>query len=165
MQASTHSHGDLISLLGSHNAYMDSMDERRSALGKRVAGLRQAKLLTQPALAADAGLSQPTLWAIEKGETKEVTARSLFALAGALGTTVEYLWDGRSGEEEESELVAIFRRLAPNGRMAVLQAARAVLAANPPPPPRLTAIQSSIEHPPEAVPKKFPQKHLRKHKR
>lgn len=148
---------------------MDSMEEHRKAVGKRVEGLREDRGWTQPVLAAMAGISQPTLWAIENGQTKEVTARSLIGIARALETTWEYLWDGAEdadGSEQEAELVSIFRRLQEPGRLAVLQSARSVLSVTPPrQTPTLGAVpkQKDIgDEFPETDLKKFPRKHPRK---
>lgn len=131
-QLAAHRDGDLISLLGSDNAYMDSMEEQqkahRLALGQRIADLRETRLLSQPQLAFNAGIAQPSLWAIEKGRTVEITARTLIALCRALDTTWEYLWDGADVPEEqariEAELVACYRSLPDAGRIALLQSAR-----------------------------------------
>lgn len=142
-QAVEHRHGDLIWLSASNNGRMKSIshprehqpdhDAHRVAMGKRIKKLRERCELSQPALAAMADITQPSLWAIENGQTKEVTARTLFGLRHALGTTVEYLWIGseQTVEEamDEAELVNIYRQLLPAGRGAVLQSARTVLAA------------------------------------
>lgn len=119
------------------------MEEHRQAVGERIAALRERAGLSQPALAHLAGIKQPSLWAIENGKTIDVTARTLISLCRALSTTLEYVWDGAGEEaddgEAEAELVAIYRQLATPGRLAVLQSARAVLAAMPPEPPHTPA--------------------------
>lgn len=120
------------------------MEEHRREVGKRIAALREAKGLSQPQLAFNAGISQPSLWAIENGKTVEVTARTFIALCRALDTTWEHLWEGAEAgaeqAESEAQLVAIYRQLAPAGRMAVLQSAHAVRSALPPPKPQTILI-------------------------
>lgn len=168
MQALQHSHADWISLSAFYSPAMDSMEEHRRAVGKRIAELRKEKGLTQPQLAFNAGISQPSLWAIEAGKTVEVTARTFIELCRALETTWEHLWEGSpaAGAKDEEELVAIFRRLPPAARLAVLQSARTMQTAFPSPAaPALSVVpreRDEIEHPPE-VPtlpqKKTPRKH------
>lgn len=145
-QAVEHRHVDLIWLSARNNRGMKLISDQRkrqpdheahrTAMGKRIEDLRERCELSQPALAAMADITQPSLWAIENGQTKEVTARTLFGLCHALGTTVEYLWIGSEQTEQEAmdeaELVSIFRQLLPAGRGAVLQSARTVLAAQGP---------------------------------
>lgn len=141
-QAPSHSHADLISLSARNNGGMKAIEEdgdepdrarHRAELGARVEKVRLRCDLSQPALAGMADISQPSLWAIENGRTKEITARTLFGLSHALGTTVEFLWSGSEQSEQdamdEAELVSIFRQLEPAGRGAVLQSARTVHAA------------------------------------
>lgn len=141
MQALGVSHADCISLLRNQNCLMTSMSERdaqRKALGKRITELRADKGHSQAQLAGLAGIAQPSLWAIEKGETKEITASTLIAICRALGTTVEYLWDGTASgidaRRDEAELVAIYRKLDETSRRAVLETARGVLRAIGDPP-------------------------------
>lgn len=100
----------------------------RKEIGGRIATLRKSRGMTQPELAFAAGITQPSLWAIESGDTKRVTAHSFIALCKALSTTWEYLWEGsaQSPEQaaEEAELVAIYRGLVPHAREAFMDAAR-----------------------------------------
>ena len=60
-------------------------------LGERIVELRTKRGLTQTALAAKAGLAQPTLNKIELGKRPTPRAETLSAIAAALGTTVEDL--------------------------------------------------------------------------
>lgn len=108
----------------------DEEAQHRASVGKRIAALRVAKGLTQPQLAHLAGISQPSLWDIEAGETKRVTANTFVGLCRALSTTWDYLWDGganvlaEADAQAEAELVAIFRSLKPPARGAFIDAAR-----------------------------------------
>lgn len=156
-----HSHADLISLSSPDNPYMDSMAKEkqeearlvhRKAVGERISALREVRKLTQPQLASDAEITQPSLWAIENGDTKEITARTLIGLCRALGTTMEYIWDGSESSpdaaQQEAELVAIFRLLPERARSALLQSARTVRDALPPQPPqRLTLLKNDEGEP------------------
>lgn len=130
LQAAEHSHADLIFLSGSHNWVMDSMDEQRKAVGDRISKLRAVRGLSQPELAAEARISQPSLWSIENGKTVEVTARTLIGLCRALGTTWEYLWDGEADTSQlEAGLLAIYRQLSDNGKAALLHSGQVLLNA------------------------------------
>lgn len=171
LQVPPHRHGDLISLSSRQNARMDSIDERkererqhraehREALGKRVASLRErAGFSRQGDLAEAASIRQPSLSAIESGKTQEVTARVLIALARALGTTVDHVWDGSDRSEEdaanEAELIATYRVLPPPGKTALMQSSKSLRSAFKPDDsggPKLTVVASTpeIPHLPEA---------------
>jgi transcriptional regulator with XRE-family HTH domain len=112
---------------------MGSMEEdeddprHRKEVGERIATRRENKGLSQSQLAALAGISQPSLSAIETGKTVRVTAKTFVGICRALETTWEFLWDGseQSGEDE-AELLAIFRSLEPPDRKAVLYSARTI---------------------------------------
>jgi transcriptional regulator with XRE-family HTH domain len=130
LQALSHSHADLIFLSAPHNPPMDSMEKDRLALGKRIADLRESKGWTQTELAANATIAQPSLWSIEKGKTVEITARTLIALARALGTTWEYLWEGSEVDTAaEAELLACYRSLSSSSKGALMQSARTLVFA------------------------------------
>lgn len=118
---------------------MDSITERekeqeqkqrqahRVALAARIILLRERKGWTTTDLAVEAGISQPSLWAIEKADTKEVTASTIASLCAALGTTWDYLWAGieRTSVDAatEAELISAFRSTDPTARPAVVQTA------------------------------------------
>lgn len=63
------------------------------AIGERIKRLRQADGLSQPQLAAKAGIDQGGLSKIERGLTTNVTLEILRRLAKALGCSVADLLD------------------------------------------------------------------------
>ena len=58
-------------------------------MGYRIKEVREAKGMTQEALAAQSGVSRGTIVALESGEAKTTTTKTLCKIAGALGTTID----------------------------------------------------------------------------
>jgi transcriptional regulator with XRE-family HTH domain len=115
-------YGDLISLSPLDNWAMQAMaGPTLDTLGGRVAFLRLLKGWSQKDLARESACSQPTISDLEGDKTKEVTARLLWSVAKALGTTPEYLWTGELSPDE-AILIAAFRKLSPEQRPIVLRA-------------------------------------------
>lgn len=91
-------------------------------LKDRVRQLREAKNLTQEALAKLVGISQPSIAMIERGQTKTLAAKTLMGLAKALGEDAEYIRTGRraagrsSNDSAHIELVSLFNSLTPENR-------------------------------------------------
>jgi len=109
-------------------------------MGKRVLALRQARRISQAALAAEVGVSQPTIANIERGRTSEIKGYVLEALAHALNTTTKYILSGDAqGEIEDAatqaELVGIWHNLPQAHRDTLLQTARGLLRAAQVSPP------------------------------
>jgi transcriptional regulator with XRE-family HTH domain len=78
-------------------------------LGHRIAVRRAMKTWTQAELAKHAGVTQVTIARLEKGRSPQVSVAILWAIAKALGVTMDYLV-GRgkiTEEEEEEQLVAV----------------------------------------------------------
>ena len=61
-------------------------------MGYRIKDLREAKGLTQEALSTKSGVSRATIWALETGEERTTTTKTLMKLAKALDTTVDALF-------------------------------------------------------------------------
>lgn len=61
-------------------------------MGYRIKELREEKGLTQEALAAKSGVSRATIWALETGNERTTTTKTLLKLAAALDTTVDALF-------------------------------------------------------------------------
>ncbi len=61
-------------------------------IGKKIKELRQAKNLTQQALADECDMEKPNLSRIENGNTNP-TVRSLWRISNALGVTLKDLTD------------------------------------------------------------------------
>lgn len=124
-------HVDLISLSKLHNwgvAPIDLASCDLTTLGGRVTFLRLTKGWTGAELARECEYSQNSIWNLENGKTAEPTARLLWAVAEALGTTPEYLWTGQY-DPTEAALIAAFRLLPAEQRPAVLRAAGVNLTA------------------------------------
>jgi transcriptional regulator with XRE-family HTH domain len=92
-------------------------------VGGRVAFLRHLKGWSQQELADKAGFKQPSIWALEKNKTKELTARFIWAVAEALGVPAEYLWTGADVTIDEALLLGAFRKLPSEQRLVILRAA------------------------------------------
>lgn len=61
-------------------------------MGYRIKELREAKGISQTALAAKCGISRQTIINMEKGKTQTTTSKTLLAIAKALDTTVDFLF-------------------------------------------------------------------------
>lgn len=96
----------------------------------KIKGLRLARGYSQTELARRAGLSQPTISAVESGE-EHVKATTLERLARALGVPLQELMKSKiTNKERESqltELVAMFDAMDDQHRSALLAAAKAFL--------------------------------------
>lgn len=61
-------------------------------MGYRIKEVREAKKITQEELAAKSGVSRGTIVALESGDEKTTTTKTLVKLATALETTVDQLF-------------------------------------------------------------------------
>lgn len=104
-----------------------------TSIGSRVRMLREERGMSQAELARRSGLRQPSLWAIENGKTKTLKAWTVQALSDALTTTTQFLLVGEDRFDDassveldamESELLAIFRSVTPDKRIALMEYAR-----------------------------------------
>lgn len=88
--------------------------------------------MTQPALAAAAGIKQPSLSELETGETKEISGPVLIALSKALRVRPEWLVTGdlpieptaSSLTNDERELVELYRGATNRWKLAIKYMAR-----------------------------------------
>ncbi len=60
-------------------------------LARNVRRLREARGLSQNALAKRAGISQTAVWGIEEGRRRDPNVSTVAALAAALGVAMEHL--------------------------------------------------------------------------
>jgi transcriptional regulator with XRE-family HTH domain len=74
-------------------------------LARRMVGTRGLRDVTQQQLADRAGLTQVTIARLEKGRSPQVSVATLFAIAEALGVSMDYLV-GRGKTTEEAEPLA-----------------------------------------------------------
>lgn len=129
---------DLFLLSVGQNAAMKPMKEPPPGLPYRIWELRMARgFARQEDLAEAAGVAQSSISDIERGVTTapNVKASTLAGISRALNTTWEYLLEGAhvdpEREQQEAELVSIYRQIQPQAREAILMSARTVLAAQP----------------------------------
>ena len=97
--------------------------------GQRIKTIREEKGYSQRGLARKAGMSGPSLWAIEHGRTKTIQMDTLMALAEALGTNVIYLSTG-DGEKKPfgatiNEIVKRLAEMPPEKQQMILAMIRA----------------------------------------
>ena len=81
-------------------------------------------------LARRAKIRGPSMWAIEKGKTKNVRAQTLIDIAAALGVPVQEILKAsknRGSQALESQIITVFANLEDKNRQAILAAAQALL--------------------------------------
>lgn len=106
--------------------------------GSRIKELRTVKGMTQEQLAKAAGITQPSLSDLERGESKVPRGSTLIKLAIALESNPNYIETGKghptpqtSVDFEESELLAVYRALEPANQANLLSMARVLLDNQP----------------------------------
>lgn len=72
-------------------------------IGDRLKAEREAQGLSQPALAAEAGISKQAISAIERGEAKKPEAATLDPICRRLGITTRWLLTGRPPKRAEGD--------------------------------------------------------------
>ena len=58
----------------------------------RIRELREEKGMTQEELSRKSGVCRATIWALESGENKVTTTKTLLKIAGALGVEMEAIF-------------------------------------------------------------------------
>jgi transcriptional regulator with XRE-family HTH domain len=113
------------------------MAEQEETIGSRISSLREYRGWTQKQLAERAGISVTFLSDVENDKPKSVSADVLFRLAGALGSTLDYLMTGRGPSTRQEETISIPPALTAAAEelgwsykdtVSLLQAERAVVA-------------------------------------
>lgn len=124
-------------------------------IGDRVRDRRLQLGLRQVELAKQAGITQPSLSAIERGDSKTVKGNTLMRLAAALAINPEYLRTGRGStafpidpNADESEALGIYRALPASLRQAWIESGHALVR----------SVRPSVADPFPAVPKAAPRK-------
>jgi len=92
----------------------------------RIRAKRKELGLKQGQLAKLAGISQPALCELEKGDTKMPNAESLMGLAKALNVTQAWIITGKDGEieqisQDEESMVRAIRTLTAEQQRAIYQ--------------------------------------------
>lgn len=83
------------------------------------------------ALSRAAGITQPTLSSLERGETKESFAATILGIAAALDANVTWLQTGRgdpfdTSDTNDGELEQVIADLSPKQRAMLLGIARTI---------------------------------------
>jgi transcriptional regulator with XRE-family HTH domain len=96
----------------------------------KIKKLREAKKLSINELGRRAGISGPSMHAIETGKTKKIVHTTLVGIANALGVSMqEILKAGKGSPKEELliEAMAAYAKLNSPNQQAMLAAIRALL--------------------------------------
>ena len=93
----------------------------------KIISLRQLRGWNQSELARAAGLSSPSVWALERGTTKLPKFDTLRAVAGALGVPLAAIMSDTQATGIDETLAATMSGLTPANKAALLAAARALL--------------------------------------
>jgi transcriptional regulator with XRE-family HTH domain len=128
-QAVINRHVDNIYQSATQNASVPTIDAPDfESLGGRVAYGRALRGFSQSELARRAGCAQPTIWALENNDTKEVTAKLLDSVARALELSWEFLLRGPGPDVNasisEAEILAVYRELTPQAKFSLLEFGR-----------------------------------------
>lgn len=111
-----------------HNPRMLVYDSRK------IVALREAKGWRQAELARRAGLSQPSVWALEHGRTKNVKVTTLNSIAAALGVPPKELMatrpGGANGKAWDQEAEALYEALDDKGKAMLIVIAKTLLQQN-----------------------------------
>lgn len=93
----------------------------------KIIAAREKAGLNQSELARKAGLSSPSIWALEKGETKMPKFVTLSSVARALGVPVQAILDDHQPIDMDDHIQAAITSLSPANKAAILGAAKALL--------------------------------------
>lgn len=120
-------------------ALMDTLSKwnEMDTIGKRIQGLRLTAQLSGAELARRVGIKPPSLWALENKEGIEPSGRVLALLCRELHTTPDFIiFGGAEGldieiEQDAAEVVHAMHNMTPEGRTALLLAARGLMESGP----------------------------------
>ena len=94
---------------------------------EKIVALRGRLGVSRNELARRAGISGPSMLAIERGDTKNIRASTLFGLANALGVRVQDIMKAgqKRGETDQAvEALTLFNTLELKDKQAILAAMR-----------------------------------------
>ena len=98
----------------------------------KIVALREAKGWNQAELARRSGLSQPTVWSLEHGETGMPKFETLDKVARALGVPREAILavkpKGKKGEAWHEDLLAAYEGLDDDGKATLVALAQTLLS-------------------------------------
>jgi transcriptional regulator with XRE-family HTH domain len=93
----------------------------------KIVALREERGLTQSELARKAGLSSPSVWALEQGKTKMPKYQTLKSIANALGVPIPAIMSDKQPADLEERLAAAASGLSPANQGALLAVAQSLL--------------------------------------
>jgi transcriptional regulator with XRE-family HTH domain len=94
---------------------------------EKIITLREALGLNQSELARGAGLSAPTIWALENGKTVEPKYETLRDVAKALGVSLPEIMADEQPSDIDDQILSAAGALSPPNKAALLAAAKALL--------------------------------------
>jgi transcriptional regulator with XRE-family HTH domain len=97
--------------------------------GAKIVLLRKAKSWSMAELARQAGIKQPSLWALEHQITKKPKADTLMRVAAALGVPLREILkpSKKAPGDQQADLDEVFDQLDGRNKQALLAAAKALL--------------------------------------
>lgn len=99
----------------------------------KIIALRKERGWGQSELARRAGMSAPSLWALENGRTKMPKFHTLQSLAITLGVPIQAILADKQAPDLDDRLAAATSALSPANKAAILGAAEALLKSQKPP--------------------------------
>ncbi len=94
---------------------------------KKITALREERGWNMSELARRAGLSAPSLWALEKGKTRMPKYETLRDIAAALGVPLSAIMPDESVKDIDARIQAVIARLSTANKAALLAAANALV--------------------------------------
>lgn len=119
-----------------YQQYLSGGDHRKMEnIGKRIEALRLARGWSQKQAATELHIAQPSLSAIESGESKSIKGATLARLCQVFHTTAEFVMFGAEQGDDaelaliEGEMLFMLRSLTPEKRQTVLESVRGIFNA------------------------------------
>ena len=94
---------------------------------QKIIALRTERGWNQSELARRAGISSPSLWALENGRTKMPKFETIKSVAAALGVPMSKIMADEADPDLDTRIAAAVAALQPANKNAVLAAAEALL--------------------------------------
>lgn len=94
---------------------------------KKIIDLRKKIGLNQSELARKSGLSAPSIWALERGETKLPKYETLAAVASALGVPLPAIMADQQPSDIDEQLFSAAKALSPANKAGILAAMQALI--------------------------------------
>lgn len=101
---------------------------------KKIIALRKDRGLNQSALAKKVGISAPSMWALERGETAMPKASTLLGVARALGVPLSSIMATSQAADIDGQIAAAVCALQNHHKAAILAAALSLAESQKKPP-------------------------------